>query len=129
ANQVIVGGGVARGWSGLLADGARHQICGNRGTGATARAAGAAAGIVGIAGGAAEAAAVARGVFTHVRFGEDDRTGLTQSRNDLRITWRTVIGIVRRCAAGGAHVESVELILDGEDDPVHRSFQFSGARE
>src|SRR5205823_3454 len=88
-----------------------------------------AAGVVGIAGRATERAAVARGVFAHVRFGEDDGARLAQTRHYLGIARRTIVGIVRRRPAGGAHVERVELVLDGKRNAVQWSLEATGARE
>ena len=129
ADEAVVGRRVARRRSGLFADRAGHQVGRNRCAGAAARPAGAAAGVIGIAGGAAEGAAIARGVFTHVRLREDDGSRVAQPGDDLGVAGRAVIGIVRRCAAGGAHVEGIELVLDGEDDAVQRPFEPAGARK
>src|SRR5207247_4334985 len=90
ADDAVVRRRIARRGRGLLADGAGDEIGGDGRTGAAARAAGAAAGVVRVAGGAAVGAAVARGVFAHVRLGEDDGAGLAQAGDDRGVGRRPV---------------------------------------
>jgi hypothetical protein len=128
-DKAVVGRWIARRRSGLLAERAHHQVGRHRGAGAAARTAGAAAGVVRIAGRAAERAAVAGGVFAHVRLGENDGASLTQTRHHLGVARWTIVGVVRRRTAGGAHVKRVELVLDGKRNAMQRPLEPPGAPE
>ena len=69
------------------------------------------------------------GVFAHVGLGQNDGAGSAQPRHDGGIARRPVVGIVGGSAAGRAHVEGVELVLDGEHDAVQRPLETAGAGE
>ena len=97
---------------------------------AGARAQGAALGVVRIAERAAERAARnARCVLAEVGFGQDDRAGGSQPRDERGVVGRAIVGVASVGARRAAHVVRVVLILDREHDAVQRPDELARGRE
>src|SRR5439155_2298644 len=110
----VVLGRVMYGSAGFLSNRARHQVCGDLGSGASAGGARAASRIVRITERTTERTPrVGRSHFSEIRLGQDNRARLAQALDKGSIVRRPIVRVGGIHASSRAHIEGVVLVLDG----------------